>query len=150
MAVKFTVKSFGVFFFWGGGRGLSHTTFQKRAGVCQRLFLSLSFSSPIRSDSRFEQFETALPSFCVNYRTRKEARRERKEREPLSRRRLVEQKKETMECDLFSSLLAGTGARCFDPRTNASGMALFDDRRKKKIEQTNVEEEEKGELDFCH
>ena len=40
-----------------------------------------------------------------------------------------------MECDLFSSLLAGAGARCFDPRTNASGMALFDDRRKKKMEE---------------
>ena len=51
-----------------------------------------------------------------------------------------------MECDLFSSLLAGTGARCFDPRTNASGMALFDDRRKKKkTEENNAEEEEKGE-----
>ena len=54
-----------------------------------------------------------------------------------------------MECDLFSSLLAGAGARCFDPRTNASGMALFDDRRKRKKteEKSAAEEEEKGELE---
>lgn len=52
-----------------------------------------------------------------------------------------------MECDLFSSLLAGAGARCFDPRTNASGMALFDDRRKKKMEE-KAAEEEKGELEI--
>ena len=51
-----------------------------------------------------------------------------------------------MECDLFSSLLAGAGARCFDPRTNASGMALFDDGRKQKTKQQNVEE--KGEIEF--
>jgi hypothetical protein len=52
-----------------------------------------------------------------------------------------------MERDLFSSLLAGTGAKCFDPRTNASGMALFDDKRRRKKAEGNAaeEEEEKGE-----
>lgn len=53
-----------------------------------------------------------------------------------------------MECDLFSSLLAGTGARCFDPRTNATGMAMFDDSRRKKEEENNAKEEEKGEIEM--
>lgn len=61
-------------------------------------------------------------------------------------RRLKGGERETMECDLFSSLLAGTGARCFDPRTNATEMALFDGRRKKK-EEGAAKEEEEGEND---